>query len=153
MAILDPTTDIGKMRLRCGDFSDIPIMPDSVYTSALADCDGYLPRACVLVCQYILAALTGQTRQSLAQVEVFGAEWFQNYLAFVKATILNPHLMLTLPIPYASTFTDIRGQSIDKLPMQEFQEDWNKSYSGWTETEQTHAFADFNAPLSSPYYF
>jgi hypothetical protein len=31
MAILDPTSPIGKMRLRVGDFSDLPLMPDSVY--------------------------------------------------------------------------------------------------------------------------
>ncbi len=137
MAILDPTTTIGKMRLRVGDYSDLPLMPDAVYESALDDTSDNLPRACVLVAQYILASLTGQTHQKLAQIEVFGNQWFEQYLAFVKATILNPHLMQLNPLPYTPTAKDIYGNIIE-VPLIQFQKDWNASYSGGTQSQQMY---------------
>lgn len=137
MALLDPTTNVGKMRLRVGDYSDLPIMPDEVYQSALTDCNGYLPRASVLMAQYILASLTGQTHQKVAQIEVFGAEWFTNYLAFVKATILNPNLMQCAPMPYTPVTTDAFGNKVE-VPLLQFQKDWNANYAYGTEAQQTH---------------
>lgn len=145
MTILDPTSKIGKMRLRCGDFSDLPIMPDEVYQSALDDCNGNLPRACVLVCTYILATLTGQTHQKLAQVEVFGAEWFQNYLQFVKLTIKNPNLMPYTPMPYMATTKDECGHEIE-VPLIQFQKDWNALFASGTDTQQTRQMASFAVP-------
>ncbi len=127
MTILDPTSNIGKMRLRVGDFSDLPIMPDEVYTSALDECQGSLPRASKLVATYILASLTGQTRQSLAQVEVFGGEWFNNYLAFVKLTINNPNAMTVIPLPYTPLAYDETGAQVE-VPLIQFQKDWNASF-------------------------
>lgn len=135
MATLDPTTNIGKMRLRVGDFSDFPMMPDVVYQSALTDCNGNLPRACVLMAQYILATLTAQTHQKLAQVEVYGAEWFQNYLAFVKATILNANLMQLAPLPYTPTTVDSWGNKVE-VPLLQFQKDWNNNFAGGLASDQ-----------------
>ena len=140
MALLDPTTNVGKMRLRVGDYSDLPIMPDVVYISALKDCNDYMPRACVLMAQYILAALTGQTHQKLAQIEVFGAEWFNNYLAFVKATILNPNFMQVTPMPYVATVVDEYGNKRD-MPLVEFQRDWNLNYISGTASQAMHRTA------------
>jgi len=133
--ILDPTQPIGKMRLRVGDYSDMPLMPDEVYQSALEDCNNHLPRASVLVAQYILASLTGQTRQSLAQVEVFGGEWFNNYLAFVKLTISNPNNMTVVPLPYTPLTYDETGAQVE-VPLIQFQKDWNASfYAGRSELD------------------
>lgn len=127
MTILDPSSPIGKMRLRVGDYSDMPLMPDEVYASALTDCNNHLPRASVLVAQYILASLTGQTRQSLAQVEVFGNEWFANYMAFVKLTISNPNNMTVVPMPYTPLTYDEYGNQVE-VPLIQFQRDWNASF-------------------------
>ncbi len=131
---LDPTTNIGKMRLRVGDYSDLPLMPDAVYTSALTDCDDNLPRSCVLVAQYILASLTGQTHQKLAQIEVYGNQWYENYLSFVKATILNPNLMQLTPLPYTPITLDAWGNQVE-VPLVQFQQDWNNNYSGLTASD------------------
>lgn len=139
MAILDPTSNIGKMRLRCGDFSDLPIMPDEVYMSALDDCGNNVPRACILVCQYILAALTGQTHQKLAQVEVFGNDWFRQYKEFVLLTIKNPNFMTSVAMPYAPSIKDDCGNPA-LLPLDQFQRDWNILY-GMTEAKQNHITA------------
>ena len=153
--ILDPTTNIGKMRLRVGDYSDLPLMPDAVYTSALADCDNYLPRACVLMAQYILASLTGQTHQKLAQIEVYGNEWFNNYLAFVKATILNPNLMQLSPLPYTPATVDAYGNPVE-VPLIQFQKDWNNNFANGTASQQIRltsypCYPGFDG--SAPYYF
>lgn len=138
--ILDPTTPIGKIRLRVGDYSDLPILPDEVYQSALDDCQSYLPRASVLVAQYILASLTGQTHQKLAQIEVYGGEWFTNYLAFVKATILNPNLMQVTPLPYTPVTTDEFGNKLE-VPLIQFQKDWNRNYYFGTQDQLMHLTA------------
>lgn len=127
MAILNPTTSIGKMRLRVGDFSDLPIMPDEVYLSALDDCQGNIPRAVVLMARYILAALTAQTHQKLAQVEVYGGEWYNNYLSFIRATILNPHMMETTAMPYVAGELDKNGNAVE-VPLVKFMKEWNEQY-------------------------
>lgn len=154
MALLDPTTPVGKMRLRCGDYSDLPMMPDEVYQSALDDCQGYLPRACVLMAQYILASLTSSTHQKIIQVEVYGEQWFANYLAFVKATILNPNLMQLTPLPYTPTTKDQWGQPAE-VPMIQFMKDWNNNYAYGTEADQTHltAYPAYNGPPLPYDYF
>lgn len=143
--VIDPTTSVGKMRLRVGDYSDLPLMPDEVYLSALDDCQGSLPRACTLVAQYILAALTGQTHQKLAQIEVFGNQWFENYLAFVKTTILNPNLMTVAPLPYTPITVDEWGNQVE-VPLVQFQKDWNDNYSGGTQSQAMRLTA-FPAPF------
>ena len=150
--ILDPTTPIGKMRLRVGDYGYDPIMPSEVYQSALDDCQNNLPRACVLVAQYILASLTGQTHQKISQIEVYGAEWFTNYLAFVKATILNPHLMTLSPMPYLATQVDASGNKI-VLPLDQFQKDWNNNFANGTEAQQLRLMSLTNYPSNSPFSF
>lgn len=140
MAILDPTTPIGKMRLRVGDFSDLPLMPDSVYRSALEDSNNSVPKASVLVATYILAMLTSQTHQKLSQIEVFGSEWFRNYLAFVKATILNPNFMDLAPMPYVAQIRNEFGELVE-LPLVQFQKDWNANYVSTTQSQDMHETA------------
>lgn len=147
MAILDPTTSVGKMRLRVGDYSDFPMMPDEVYISALTDTQQNLPRACVLVATYILASLTSQTHQRMVQVEVYGAEWFENYLAFVKATILNPNFMTGAPIPWTPLAVDDYGNRIE-VPLIQFQKDWNANFSGGTQSADMRVTAYINTNAS-----
>jgi hypothetical protein len=143
MAILDPTTSIGKMRLRVGDFSDLPLLPDEVYASALTDSNSSVPRASVLVATYILAMLTGQTHQRLAQIEVFGAEWFSNYLSFVKATILNPNFMDILPMPYVALIKNEFGEIVE-LPLVQFKQDWERNYVSTTQSQDMRLTAIAN---------
>lgn len=150
--VLDPTTDIGKLRLRVGDYSDLPIMPDSVYTSALADCSGSLPQTAVLMAQYILASLTGQTHQKIAQIEVFGNQWFENYMAFVKNVILNPRLMQSSPMPYTPATVDEYGNTVE-VPLIQFQKDWNNNFASGTESQQSRLTAYITYPGIDNYYF
>ena len=119
--VLDPATPLGKIRLRIGDWQSLPILPDSVIQGALDDCQGNVPRAASLCAQYVLGTLTAKTHRKLAQIEVWGSEQFDNYVKFIKLTILNPHNMSIAPIPYSGSTQD--------HPLIVFTADWNAAYS------------------------
>lgn len=140
--ILDPTSNIGKVRLRVGDYSDLPYFPDDVYLSVIQDNNGNLPKAATTMATYILAMLTHETHQKLAQIEVWGAEAFQNYMAFVKGVILNPNLSSIAPIPYTPVTVDEFGCPVE-VPLIQFQRDWNKNYANGTQSQQLHFDAQF----------
>lgn len=123
MTIIDPTTPLGKIRLRIGDWSDLPVLPDVVITSALDDCQGSLPRAAKLCAQYILATLTAKTHRKMGLLETWSGEQFTNYVQFLKLTVLNPNLMTTSPVPYS-------GMVNEENPLSKFVNDWNKDYIG-----------------------
>lgn len=119
--VIDPTTPIGKIRLRVGDWQALPILPDSVIQSALEDCNNNVPRAAALAAQYILATLTAKTHRKLANLEVWSNEQFENYVQFIKLTILNPHNMSIAPVPYATVEKE--------NPLVTFTQEWNKAFS------------------------
>ena len=155
--VIDPSTSIGKLRLRCGDASDLPLFPDTVYQSALDDCNQNVPKASVLMAQYILAMLTGQTHQKLAQIEVFGDEWFSNYLKFVKTIILSPNFTELAPMPYVVQIKNECGEVVD-LPLVQFQKDWIKNYVRPTQSQDMHLTAMLGngggcCPIVPPNYF
>lgn len=141
--ILDPTSPIGKLRLRVGDFSDLPLYPDEVYLSALEDSGNNLAKATKLMAQYILAMLSQQTRQRIVQLEVFGNEWFKQYLTFIKETITNPEFMDTCPVPYTASVVDEYGNETE-LPLAQFSKDWNANYVGTTQSQDMHLAATLN---------
>jgi len=135
--IIDPKTPLGKIRLRIGDWSDLPILPDFVIDSALTDCQGNVPRAAALCAQYVLATLTAKTHKKLAQLETWSNEQFDNYVKFIKLTILNPNLMTTSPVPYS-------GMADTVHPLVQFQEDWNANYANGTQSQHLAAQAHVN---------
>lgn len=120
MTVIDPSTSIGKIRLRIGDWSDLPILPDVVIQSALDDCDSNVPRAASLCAQYVLATLTAKTHRKLSQIETWSGEHFNNYVKFLEKTILNPHLMTLAPVPY-------EGMVEETHPLVQFVSDWNST--------------------------
>lgn len=121
--VIDPTTAIGKIRLRIGDWYDLPILPDTVIQSALDDCQNNVPRAAALCATYVLATLTAKTHRKLSQIETWSGEQFDNYVKFLKTTVLNPHLMATSPVPYT-------GTADTEHPIIAFQRTWNEEYVG-----------------------
>ncbi len=129
MAVIDPTTPTGKLRLRCGDTSDLPILSDAVYEQTYVDSGNSLSRAAVTCAQYILALLSQNTHSKLVQIEVWGAEAFNNYLTYLTKVVLNPNLSQTCPIPYSA--------SNDKVhPLIEFTGDWYGNFHSGTQSEQ-----------------
>lgn len=138
--VIDPTTPIGKLRLRVADYSDLPLFPDSVYQATFDDCGGSVQKASVRMAQYILGMLASQTHQKLAQIEVFGGEWFTQYMAFVKATILNPNFMDITPMPYVAQVKNEFGEVVE-LPLVQFQRDWNDNYISTTQSQDMRLMA------------
>lgn len=122
MPAIDPTTPIGKVRLRIADWQDIPILPDSVIQSTLDDNSGNVYRAASICAQYILGILSSKTHKRLSQLETWSGEQFSNYLKFLQTTILNPHLAPIAPIPYSGVANDSDGD------LQRFIEDWKNGY-------------------------
>lgn len=129
MPVLDPTTSLGKIRLRIGDWHDLVILPDAVINAALADCNNNVPRAASLCAQYILATLTSKTHKKMAQLETWSGEQFDNYVKFLRTTILNPNMMDIAPIPYVNTLTE--------HPLIEFVEQWNDEFVNVTPSTLT----------------
>jgi len=121
MATIDPTTAIGKVRLRTGDWRDLQLLSDAVVQSALTECENNIPRASALCAQYILGLLSARTHRKLAQIETWGNEQFEQYVQFLQMTILNPNLMTISPIPYSP------GTDTDH-PLLAFVADWNSTY-------------------------
>lgn len=119
---IDPTTPLGKIRLRTGDWADLPILPDAVIESALTDCQDNVPRAAALCAQYILGTLTAKTHRKLSQIETWSGEHFNNYVKFLQMTVLNPHMMSTAPVPYTGTVDEDH-------PLMTFQSEWNAAYA------------------------
>lgn len=133
---LDPTSNIGKLRLRVADYSDLPYLPDSVYHSVLADNNNNLPRSAKIIAQYILGMLSHKTHRKLAQLEVWGAEAYKNYKDYLLLTVTNAAFMDLSPIPVST--------SAEYNPLIQFQQDWNKNSTNGTDSQQLA----FSATLS-----
>lgn len=127
--VLDPTTSIGKIRLRVADYSDLPIFPDSVYQSVLDDNTGDLPKSAKTMASYILGALSQKTHKKLATLEIWGAEAFKNYKEFLVLTVTNPSFMDYSPVPYSAS-------SDESNPLVQFVSDWNKNFYLGTDSQQ-----------------
>lgn len=150
--IIDPTSNVGKIRLRIGDYSEFPFFPDEVYLSALEDSNNSVPKASQLMATYMLALLTSQSHQKLAHIEVYGAEHFQNYLKFVRLIVLNPNFMDLSPMPYVAQVVNEYGEVVE-LPLVQFQKDWNANYTSLTQSQDMHltAYATYNGILTDPF--
>jgi len=129
MAIIDPTTVVGKLRLRCGDTSDLPMLSDSVYETTYTDCNNSLSRATATCAQYILALLSQNTHQRLVNIEIWGSEAFNNYMTFLTKVVLNPSISQTCPIPYSASNNTTH-------PLVQFQDDWYEGFVAGTQSEQ-----------------
>lgn len=119
---LDPTTSIGKLRLRVADYSDLPYLPDSVYQSVLDDNDNKLPRSAIVLAYYILGILAHKTHRKMGlQLEVWGKEAFDSYKEFLLLTVNNPAFMNLSILPYS--------KAAEFSPLIQFADDWNKNYA------------------------
>lgn len=136
---LDFTTDIGKLRLRTGDISSLPFLPDAVYTQALSEASNNLPQAAKVCATYILAQLAYKThRKQGLQLEVWGKEAFDSYKDYLLLTIKDPAFMQSSPpVPFG-------GTTVTPESYAQFKSDWKKLYYRGSEDQQTA----FNATIS-----
>lgn len=140
MTTIDPTTDVGKLRLRVGDWGDLTYLPDSVYEQTLLDTSGSLTRSAVIIANYILAMLTRSTRSKLAQIESYSNQEFEQYKEFLMLTVKDPAFMSYSPIPF--------GGSTDEVnPLIQFAKSWNAGYVAGTSSQEMYDYYTSVAPL------
>lgn len=132
MTMIDPSTDIGKLRLRLGDWRDLTFLPDQVYTQTLTDCNGNLVKAASTLAQYILAILSHGTRSKLGQIESYDNQAFEQYRQFIIDTVSNPAIMNISPLAI------VTGADEDNKLI-EFSKLWNNGYPTGTSYEALEA--------------
>lgn len=134
--VIDPSTDIGRLRLRCADVGDLPYLSDSVYSQTLTDKNGNLKEAAKTCAMYILGMLAHKTHRKLNQLEVWGAEAFTAYKEYLVLAVSNPAFMDFSPIPYSS--------NAEFSPILDFQKSWNRNYRTGTESQWLALDADIS---------
>jgi hypothetical protein len=122
---IDPTTNLGRIRLRIGDFGDVPILPDDVITQTLTDNNNSLVQTAQTCAGYILGILSSKTHRKLGQLETWGSDQFENYMNFLQKVVLNPNLAGVCPIPYTGTNVD----GLDINPLLQSKQDWEAGYA------------------------
>lgn len=135
--IIDFSTNLGKCRLRVGDYGDLPLLPDEVYLQTLTDTSDSVNRTSVICAQYILAMFAQQTHEKLAQIELWGGERYKQYKDYLINVIKNPSFSDSCPIPYSAS-TGV------EQPLIQFQEDWYNNFT-ITQSEQLHFDAQLKA--------
>lgn len=131
MTIIDPNSQIGMIRLRIADWSDLPILSDTVIQSAIDQNSGNIPQASKLCAQYILGSLTSSTYRKMGLgLEVNGQEWYKNYKDFLLLTVKDPAFMQSsAPVPFG-------GSTVTPESYAQFQSDWKKLYYRGSEDQQ-----------------
>lgn len=145
--IIDPTTDLGKLRLRVADFGDISYLPDSVYLQTLQDTDNNLLASTKTCAMYILGMLSFKTHRKMGlSLEVWSGEAFEQYKQFLLLTITNPAFIDVYPIPYMSS-----GDGSNPIP--DFISDWERNYYNGTESQALAESAERSPNLGGRFGF
>lgn len=138
MAIIDPTTPLGKCRLRCGDFSDNVLLPDSVYIQALIDASDNVNKASLTCATYILAMLSQKTHRKLQQLESWDNSKFENYSKYLMMIAKDSSFSGICPIPYSGATTG------EKSDIVQFQEDWKLNSTTLRQGQQMYLDGQLN---------
>ena len=119
--VIDPTSNLGQVRLKIGDLGDVPFLTDAVINNELTKYRNNVNNTAKTCAQYILAMLSFKSHKKIVQLEIWGGEVFAQYLEFLKLTIANPNFTTACPIPYAPAATE--GN-----PLARSIEDWKAGY-------------------------
>ena len=97
-----PATSVtDRLRLNVGDIYSVEILEDDVYTYYLTKNEDNERRATRELFTVLLFALSRYTRERAGDIEVYGSEYFRNYLDAVKLAITNPSIDSITAIPFA----------------------------------------------------
>jgi hypothetical protein len=134
---VDYSTNVGKVRMRIGDVSDLPFLQDEVIDSVLSENSQNLQASAQTCAQYILAQLSFKSHKKMVQLEIWGGDAFAQYRQFLLDTISNPALMSFTALPVVVT-----GDNTAIDPLKQFTEDWNTCWSRpETVTDMVHRVA------------
>ena len=115
-----PATSVtDRLRLNVGDIHSVEILDDETYTYYYNKNEQNERRATRDLFTVLLFALSRYTHEKAGQLEVWGGEFFQNYLAAVKLAITNPSIDSITAVPFAGgisrTDMDERASDIDAV--------------------------------------
>lgn len=99
----DPTNNpIDRIRLNVGDiWEDMEYLTDADYQYFLDAAGGNERRATLDAVRAILFKLTRMTRERTGDIEVYGGDWFSNYMKALQLILKNPDISISLAVPYA----------------------------------------------------
>ena len=95
------TSAIDRLRLNVGDIYAVEILNDATYTYYLTKNEDNERRATRELFTVLLFALSRYTRERAGDIEVYGSDYFRNYLDAVKLAITNPAIDSITAIPFA----------------------------------------------------
>ena len=115
-----PVTSVtDRLRLNVGDIHSVEILDDATYTYYYTKNENNERRATRDLFTVLLFALSRYTHEKAGQLEVWGGEFFQNYLAAVKLAITNPSIDSITAMPFAGgisrTDMDTRASDTDAV--------------------------------------
>lgn len=105
-------TDIQKVRLNVGDtIPDFMILTDDDYAYFLEIEHNSVPRASIRSAQAILFNLSRYTRERTGEIEVYGGDWFKNYIdalkLFLNNSLLSPAINSAMPYAGGISVSDM----------------------------------------------
>lgn len=92
---------LDRIRLTVGDTLPQPILDDDTYQWLLEKYEDNETRAATDAAQMILFNLTRYARERTGDIEVYGAEYFNNYRRALEDWLRNPNLSAIIAVPYA----------------------------------------------------
>lgn len=115
-----PATSVtDRLRLNVGDIHSVEILDDETYTYYYNKNEQNERRATRDLFTVLLFALSRYTQERAGQLEVYGQQYFQNYLAAVKLAITNPSIDSITAMPFAGgisrTDMDERASDTDAV--------------------------------------
>lgn len=99
----DPQNNaVDRVRLITGDiWDDMEYLTDNDYQYYLTRNDNNERRASIDCMRSILLKLTRGARERTGDIEVYGSEYFKNYLQALTLILKNPDIAISLAVPYA----------------------------------------------------
>lgn len=99
----DPANNpVDRIRLNVGDvWEDMEYLTDADYEYFLAAANGNERRATMDAVRAILFKLTRMTRERTGDIEVYGGDWFNNYMKALQLILKDPNISISLAVPYA----------------------------------------------------
>ena len=115
-----PATSItDRLRLNVGDIYSVEILDDATYTYYYTKNEQNERRATRDLFTVLLFALSRYTHEKAGQIEVWGSDYFRNYLDAVKLAITNPSIDSITAMPFAGGISrsdmDTRASDTDAV--------------------------------------
>ncbi len=137
--VIDPSTPLGKCRLRTADYGDLPLLPDEVYLTTLAENNDNVQRSSMICATYILGMFAQGCHQKMSFLEIWSGEKYKQYESYLTKIAKDPTFNGSSPIPYTGA-----SSTTTKNPLIQFVEDWENSYQKPTQSEDLNNIAAGN---------